>query len=196
MKTTTETFKLSMPCISENCGDKLTAKKRHAVARVTKLFLPLLLGLLFMSAITVPMYMSFQIAMQSLEPASTVRLQSLVSDIHPTAYLTQGVINAPKGEAPVVAICDAASVNLLYGNNPLLSQVEMVRITVNSVNDLPASIDLIQLEGLTNLKYLLVEFGYEACDENSNICLNSILKGFIEGNSSQIIVIYSPSILQ
>lgn len=182
--------------LSENYSDKLSPKKGSFQSHVSNSFIIILLGLFFVSAMSRPVYMSFQTAMQMLEPASSAHLQSLVTDTHPTAYLTKGEISLERDGSPIVAVCDAASIHLLYGNNPALSQIELIKITASSINDLPASIDLNQLEKLTNLKYLLVEFGYEACDGNSDICLNSILKEFIQGISPQITVIYSPSVIQ
>jgi len=121
-------------------------------------------------------------------------LQSLVTNMHPTAYLTQGEITIYGEGAPAVAICDAASVSLLYGNNPTLSQIEIIRFTVDTDSELPSSIDLTQLLGLADMKYLLVVFAYDACGAGSEGCLVSIVEGIIQGTSSQITVMYSLSI--
>lgn len=180
--------------LSENCSERLSSIKGLFPKRVNRVFITLLLGLLFMSAMTIPAYMSYQTALQLLEPATAAHLESLVTNIHPTAYLTQGEITTPGEGAAVVAIFDAASLGLLYSNNPGLSQVELIKITANAESDLPASIDLLQLEVMPNLKYLLVEFSYDACGGNTEDCLNSILQGIIEGNSLQIMVIYSQSL--
>jgi hypothetical protein len=83
---------------------------------------------------------------------------------------------------------------MLYSNNPVMSQVELLKITANAESDLPASIDLYQLEVLSNLKYLLVEFEYDACGGSPDGCLASILEGIIQGTSSKITVIYSQSL--
>ena len=179
--------------LSENYNDKLSPKKGSFRSLVNNSFVIILLGLFFVSAMSRPSYMSFQTAMQSLEPAEAAHLQGLVSNIHPTAYLTKGNKTASKEGATIVAFCDAASVNMLYKNDPALSKVELVKITANSISGLPDVIDLNKLEGLTNLKYLLIEFEYNACG-GSNDCINSILEGIIQGTSSQITVIYSHSI--
>jgi len=180
--------------LSENCSERLSSIKGLFPKRVNKVFLTLLLGLLFMSAMTIPGYMSYQMALQELEPATAAHLESLVTDVNPTAYLVQGEITIQGDGAPVVAIFDAASVNILYSNNPLLSQVELIKITANAESDLPASIDLSQLEALPNLQYLLVEFDYDACGGNTGACHSSILRGIIEGASVQIMVIHSLSL--
>ena len=177
-------------------GDCLSLRKGNFLTPLSKLFLTLVLGLLFVSAMNRPGYMSFQTATESLEPASAARLQSLVTDVQPKAYLIQDEITISGEEVPVVAICDAASVNMLYGNNRVLSQVELVKFTASSTDGLPTSIDLTQLQGLTNLKYLLVEFDYDACSGSTSSCFNSILEGIIQGSSPHIIVMYSPTILK
>lgn len=179
--------------ISKNCGDGLSSIKGFFFTRVNQSFTILLLGLLFMSAMSIPGYMSYQMALQMLEPPAAAQLESLVNNQNNTAYLIQGEINMGEGLCHV-AIFDAASLGLLYSNYPGLSQVELIKITANAESDLPASIDLLQLEAMPNLKYLLVEFSYDACGGNTEDCLNSILQGIIEGNSLQIMVIYSQSL--
>lgn len=179
--------------LSENYNEKLSTQKGSFRSLMNNSFVVNLLGLFFVSAMSRPSYMSFQTAMQSLEPAAAAHLQGLVKEIQPTAYLTKGNTSTAKEGAPIVAICDATSVNMLYKNDPALSKVELVKITANSISGLPDIIDLNKLEGLTNLKYLLIEFEYDACG-GSNDCINSILEGIIQGTSSQITVIYSHSI--
>lgn len=179
--------------ISENYSDRFSWTTGFFITRVNKFFLPLLFGLLFMSAMSIPAYMSYQMALQELEPAAAAHLESLVNDEYPAAYLIQGEITMGEGLCHV-AIFDAASVNMLYIDNPGLSQVELIKIIANADSDLPASIDLSQLEVLPNLKYLLVEFNYDACGGNTSGCHNAILRGFIEGTSPQIMVLYNPSL--
>lgn len=179
--------------ISVNFGNKLPVEKGSFLTRVNKLFLTLVIGLLFMSAMSIPGYMSYQMALQELEPAAAAHLESLVNDQNNTAYLIQGEINIGDGLCHV-AIFDAASINMLYSNNPGLSQVELIKITADAESELPTSIDLLQLEVMPNLKYLLVEFNYDACGGNTEGCHNSILRGIIEGASTQIMVIYNQAL--
>ncbi len=182
--------------LTENCSDRLIPKKGAFRSRVNKSFLTLILGLLFFSGINAQTIMSYQSAMQTLDPPAAAHLQSLVADIHPTAYLTQGEITTYGEGEPVVAICNATSISMLYENIPELSQIELIRITANSASDLPASIDADQLQGLTDLKYLFLVFAYDECGGSSDACLASIIEGIIQGTSSQITVIYSLSIPQ
>ena len=140
--------------------------------------------------------MSYQSAMQTLEPSAAAHLQSLVTDLHPSVYLTQGEITTYGEGAPLVAICDAASISLLYGDNPVLNQVELINITANSAAELPTSIDLTQLQGLAELKYLFIVFAYDECGDSSDDCLATKIEGIIQGTSAQITVIYNLSIPQ
>ncbi len=180
--------------LSENFSDGISRIKGYFITRLSKSFIALLCGLLFMSAMSVPAYMSYQTALESLEPSAAAHLDSLANGYYTSADLTQGQFTTIGEGLCHVAICDAASINLLYSTNPVLSQVELIKITANAEGDLPTSIDLSQLEVLPNLRYVLVEFGYDACGGNTDGCCNSILRGIVEGYSAQIMVIYSLSI--
>lgn len=180
--------------LSENYNEGLFPKKGSILSLVNKSIMTLLFGFLFVSGINAQTIMSFEGAMQKLEPAEAAHFQNLLSSIHPTANLSQGEMTNNIEEEATVLITDAASVPMLYGNNPALRQVELIRIAANSINDLPASIDLIQLERLENLKYLLIVFNYDACGGGTDDCRASIVEGIIQGASSQITVIYSYTI--
>ncbi|GAB1454296.1 hypothetical protein MASR2M47_43520 [Draconibacterium sp.] len=182
--------------ISEFCGDSLTSVRGLFRSRASKLFLTLIFGLFLLSGINAQTAMSFDSAKQTLEPSSAEHLQSLVTNLHPNVYLSQGGFKTYGEGSPVVAICDAGSVNMLYSGDPVLSQVELINIKANSASDLPSSIDLTQMQGLTNLKYLMVVFAYDACGGNTDACLASKLEGIIQGTSSQITVLFKLSIPQ
>jgi hypothetical protein len=180
--------------LTENCNVRLSQIKGYSRSCVNKSFLALIFGLLFFSGIKAQTIMSYQTAMQTLDPPAAVHLQSLITNIHPTAYLMQGVMTTYGEGTPVLAICDAVSVSMLYGNDPVISEIEMIKITANTLSDLPASIDLTQLVGLSDLKYLYLVFAYDACGGSTDSCLASIVEGIIQGTSSQITVIYRLSI--
>jgi hypothetical protein len=114
--------------------------------------------------------------------------------LNPSVNLTNGELTIYGTGSPIVAICDAASVNMLYGNDPAFSQVELIRLTVNSAVELPSAIDLTQMQGFTNLQYLLIVIGYDACGGQSDNCLATLLGGIIQGASSPVIVLYNLSI--
>lgn len=189
-------MKATIP-LCEKCGDRLSTNKRFLQSYINKSPLLLLIALFLVSGIQAQTIMSFQNAMQTLEPSAAAHLESLVTEIHPTAYLTQGEITTYGEGSPVVAFCDAASIDILYGNDPVISQAELINITLNSINNWPVvPIDLTQLEALTNLKYLLIVFEYDACSGGAETCLASLVEGMVQGISSQITVIYQLSIPQ
>lgn len=138
--------------------------------------------------------MSLESRLQTLEPALAAHLQNLVIGLNPSVNLTNGELTIYGTGSPIVAICDAASVNMLYGNDPAFSQVELIRLTVNSAVELPSAIDLTQMQGFTNLQYFLIVFGYDACGGQSDNCLATLLGGIIQGASSPVIVLYNLSI--
>ncbi len=180
--------------ISEIDGDRLTTQNASNKALFRKLFLILILGLLFLSVVKSQTIMSFEIGLQSMDASSAAHLKSLAADINPNIYLGNGELKTFGQGLPLVAICDGSSVNMLYGNDPALSQVELITITVNSANELPSVIELSRMQGLTNLKYLLVVFAYDVCGGKSEGCLESKLNGIIQADSSPVNVFYKLSI--
>lgn len=134
--------------------------------------------------------------LKSLDVTNAQHLQSLVSGLHPSVYLTGGIQKTYGPGAPVVAICDAASVNLLYSVDPAFSQVELIRITINSSGELPPAIDLTRMTGFTNLQYLLVVFAYDACGEKTDGCLATKVDELVQGTGSPIVTLFKLSIPQ
>lgn len=184
----------SKSTIIEEFDDRSIAQKASRLASVRKLFVFLILGLLLMPVVKAQTIMSFESRLHSLDLAGASHLQSIATDLFPTVYLSQGELKTYGAGSPVVAICKGSSVNMLYGNNPELVQVELINITVNSSSELPSSIDLTRMQGFTNLKYLMVVFAYDACGGKTDNCLASKLSGIIQGNSSTVIVLYKLSI--
>ena len=138
--------------------------------------------------------MSLESRLQTLEPTLAAHLQNLVIGLNPSVNLSNGELTIYGTGSPIIAICDAASVNILYTNNPAFSQVELIRMTVNNPGELPSAIDLAQMQGFTNLQHLLLVFGYDACGGQSNNCLDTLLGGIIQGASSPVVVLYNLSI--
>jgi hypothetical protein len=180
--------------ISEIDGYGLTTQNASNQALFRKMFLFLIFGLLCLPVLKAQTIMGFESGLQSMEAASAAHLQSLAADINPNVYLAHGEFTTNGEGAPLVAICDGSSVNMLYGNDPALSQVELITITVNSANELPSVIELSRMQGLTNLKYLLVVFAYDVCGGKSEGCLESKLNGIIQADSSPVNVFYKLSI--
>lgn len=149
---------------------------------------------------------SLESKLASLNPAESAHLQSLIRDLHPSVNILQGLYKVSGPGPAEVATCDASSVSLLYENNPIFNQVELIKININSGSDLPSSIDITQLQSFTNLDYLLFVFSYDACGGQSDQCLSALLGKIIrkgsspiittgmQGNSPQSTILYSLSI--
>lgn len=180
--------------IFETDGDRLTSQNASNQELFRKMFLFLIFGLLCLPVLKAQTIMSFESGLQTMDAASAAHLQSLAADINPNVYVAHGEFTTYGEGAPLVAICDGSSVNMLYGNDPALTEVELITITVNSANELPSIIELSRLQGLTNLKYLLVVFAYDVCGGRSEGCLDSRLNGIIQADSSPVNVFYKLSI--
>lgn len=121
-------------------------------------------------------------------------LQSLVTDLHPIAYLNWGQQKKYGEGAPVVVSFDASSVNMLYGNNPAFSMVELMKINIGKPQELKQAIDLDRLGKFESLKYLLIVFEYDVCGGNSTACLPSLVRDAARGEESPVTVLYMLSI--
>ncbi len=127
-------------------------------------------------------------------------LGSLVKDVHRAVYLNDGnQVIAGKdtpSEDVMVAFCDAASVNDLYENNPAFRQVKLLRIEISSTAENSVRLDLSRLNSFVNLKYIYFLFSYNACGNNSNDCLEVIVRGMVTGQRDRVRIIYELSIPQ
>jgi hypothetical protein len=183
--------KITIPKIYRN---RLTAQKASYLKPVRKLILCLIFGLFFLSGVNAQTIMSYKSGLQSLDPSTAAHLQSLVTDIYPSANLCNGELITYGNGSPVVAICDATTVNMLYDDDPTLSQLELIRITVNSTGDLPSELDFTRMQGLTELKYVLFVFAYDTCGGRTDDCLGEIVNRMIKGDNSILLALYTLSI--
>jgi hypothetical protein len=95
--------------------------------------------------------------------ANQETVKSLVSDLHPTIYIEDGVLKS-FGDGPAVCVnTDSKSFNKLYETNSLFSQVKLITVVVNSPNDINTSLNLGTLTGFTNLEYVLFLCSFD-CD--------------------------------
>ena len=125
------------------------------------------------------------------------RLRSLVNDIQPTLSFQQNEVIGDKAGAPVLIDADVASVNQLYLNNPKFNSVEIIRIRINSPEDLNLVVDMSRLESFTNLKYLYFLCAFDICEEQSSksACeIGKIIKMISSGGNSKIKFFYEISI--
>jgi hypothetical protein len=125
------------------------------------------------------------------------RLRSLVNDIQPTLFFQQSEVIGDKVEAPVIIDADAASENQLYTNNPKFNSVEIIRIRINSPEDMKLVLDISRLESFTNLKYIYFLCAFDICEEQSSksACeIGKISKMMSSGGNSKIKFFYEISI--
>lgn len=123
-----------------------------------------------------------------------MRLQSLVTDIHPSLYIAKGEMTAYGTGDPLVLYCDAISIQELYATNPLFSEIELVEISINSSAEIPATISPEQMTGFPNLQYMYVRFGYDACGNLSTHCLADILSQVFSDSATPLMVVYGISV--
>jgi hypothetical protein len=97
-------------------------------------------------------------------------LKSLVFDLKPKIYINNREENTYGNGSPECVNIDAKSIELLYENNQLFSQVEIITINLNSLDELNFILDLSKLQSFTNLKY--IQF---LCSFNCNSTLLSKL---------------------
>jgi hypothetical protein len=121
-------------------------------------------------------------------------LKSLVGDLHPSVYLEQMQQKKFGKDYPLIAFCDAASVNMLYNENPDFNMVKMIELKINSTGDKDVTIDLSKLQSFSKLKYLCIIFTYNPCNGQSDDCLANIVQGMVNGNMSGVSVVYQLSI--
>ncbi|MBK6284409.1 MAG: hypothetical protein IPF54_18875 [Draconibacterium sp.] len=65
---------------------------------------------------------------------------------------------------------------------------------MNSTDDLSFNLNVDNLNSFYRLKYVFVEFGFDACGNQGSSCLKSKIKKMVEGVDSNVIVFYKLSI--
>jgi len=138
--------------------------------------------------------LSFDYQLANTTPEESVRLQSLTRDLHPTVYLTNGEQKVIGQGSPLLVICDAASVNLLYKETPAFNQVELIRLTINSPEEQNMMVNLLQLKSFSSLKYIYLLFSYDACGGRTTNCLAEKVGGMVQGVSSPLTILFSLAI--
>lgn len=121
------------------------------------------------------------------------QLTSLLTEIHPSIYLSDGEITTYGNSAPEVLYCDVASINKLYDSEELYEQVQLIKLQIKSGEALPVII-LANLVSFTNLDYFYVEFTFDICGEQSDACLESIVQQNLSTDGTTITVLKQLSI--
>lgn len=151
-----------------------------------KIFIALGLILIFSSVLR---------AAEPLQNSENHRLQSLVSNHHPAVYLMESEMKV-YGDNPVVLYADAASVSLLAGRQEAFETVELITLKLTAAKDESAKINVSQLGAFANLKYILVQYEYDACG-GGDACLDKKADAAVTlPADSEIEVLYKLSIPQ
>lgn len=122
-------------------------------------------------------------------------LQSLVYDLHSTVYARSGQLTNPLGGIPLVCDSDVASLWQLYEPNYLFNQVELLIVKIQQPGDLSSFLNLTNLEGFSNLKYLLFVCKFYPCQNPDPACEISLISQMISGSNESIeMILYQVSI--
>jgi hypothetical protein len=135
-----------------------------------------------MNTMLASMKVSSSIAMQQ----QAKQIESLVYELHPSVIIKNGEIST-YAEAPFVCVdIDAPSIGKILEPNTLFSQAEILTIRINDKNDLSMALDLSNLKGFTNLKYINLLFSFD--------CPADQVRNLIRIDDSRITVFYIVSI--
>jgi hypothetical protein len=122
------------------------------------------------------------------------RLESLLFNLNPTIYLSDSEQRLHGNGAAVVLDSDVQSLNELYKSNQTFNQVEIIKLSLNSISDLNLKLNVDELSSFYRLQYIFVEFAFDVCGDQNDSCLPSRIKNLISGVDSNVIVLYKLSI--
>ncbi len=127
-----------------------------------------------------------------------LKINRLVSQINPTVYLSHNDTMKSYGEtSPIVLQTDVASISMLYQEKEEFRNVELIKILLKSPTDKVAKIDQSKLISFESLKYLMFVFEYNACSNNTDICIEAYANSLITRSpESGLKVLYELSIPQ
>lgn len=134
-------------------------------------------------------------AAEPLSGKEDARLKTLAWDLHPAVYLVESEMKV-YGDNPVVLFMDAASIKMLAGAQEEFEEVELITLKLRSAKDESAKVNVSQLKAFTNLKYILVQYEYDACGDG-DVCLDKKADAAITlPADSDVEVLYQLSIPQ
>lgn len=128
--------------------------------------------------------------------AEGLHLESLVYDLHPTLFYENGQITGTPEGLPVRVNSDVASMGMVTtaGN---YQQVEILVIRIQSDNDLMFRINLSELSGYSNLKYIFFLSSFEICQDQvsrQDCEIEKISRMVNRNGNNRVLVTYSVSI--
>lgn len=135
-----------------------------------------------------------QIATMKASPNAAVvsegeRLNSLISDLHPTVYINADGSSAAYGDgSPVKVECDANAVDALYQTTQNVSEVELIIVRIKEQNSMRSPMNLSGLAGYGNLKYVYLLCEYDVCPEfkQSRTCVEDRLSPMFQGSGNYL----------
>lgn len=132
-------------------------------------------------------------AAEPLNDKEDARLKTLAWDLHPAVYLVESEMKV-YGDNPVVLYVDAASIKMLAGAQEAFEDVELITLKLHSAKDESAKINVSQLKAFANLKYILVQYEYDACG-GGDACLDKKADAVVTlPTDSNVEVLYQLSI--
>lgn len=99
------------------------------------------------------------------------KFHNLVSNLHPTAYINNGAIkiggNSGYNNLPILKLTfhDSKSYFILNQSNTQFNAVELITVKLLAETDVVNRLDLTEISGLNQLKYIYVECYFE-CSES------------------------------
>jgi len=131
-------------------------------------------------------------SMKSSSDPATVdegkHLENLAFKINPIIYFKNGNTTLIGESSPVVIDTDVASIFKLYEENSLYRTVEIITIRVENESELSAIIDLTNINGFRDLKYVYFLCTFNICPNPG--CEAGIISQMIQGNESSNAIIY------
>lgn len=135
-------------------------------------------------------------AAEPLSGKEDARLKTLAWDLHPAVYLVESEMKV-YGDNPVVLYVDAASIKMLAEAQEAFKEVELITLKLQSAKDESVKINVSQLKAFANLKYILVQYEYDACGNGIDTCLDKKADAAVAlPTDSNVEVLYQLSIPQ
>jgi hypothetical protein len=180
---------------------KAIPKTDKSLGFVAKIFLPFLLAFFAMNVNGQQIEeLNSKLATMKGSPDPVVRaegnhLESLVYSIQPTLYFENGQLVVTPTESALRVNTDVQSLNAVVKNG--YSQVEILIIKIQRMQDLQMSLDLARLSNYPALKYVYIQCSVDLCPGQtmSGNCEVQRISDMISGSSNKTISItYSVSI--
>lgn len=135
-----------------------------------------------------------QTSIDSEEEGRDPWLTQLAKGLNPTLYIENGEHKVFGEASPLVVILQGNEVSSLYEANPQFSSVELIKIVLENPGTGQPTVDLNRLPDFKNLRYILVEFHYSPCGNQTDECLPSLVGGMVVSGPQEVTVFYNLSI--